>query len=70
MIKIAEYSVAKKITMQQAFDELLKDKEIFPEFVCDSEMDGDLITGNLREQGLKIDSINENLRRKNNNEKL
>jgi len=63
VLKIAELAIKEKITMQQAFEKLLKKGEIKPEYLGNGEMDGDLLTGNLREQGIRVKNFNEEIRK-------
>jgi len=35
-------------------------------FIGNTDMDGDLLTGNLREKGIRIQNLNEEYRRENN----
>jgi len=58
-IKIAELAVKEKITMQEAFNKLIKSGEIKPEYLGDGEMDGDLLAGNLREEGIRVFNVRE-----------
>ena len=51
-------------SMQEEFDEVLKKRKNKIKYLGSTDMDIDLLTGNLREQGLKIRSINEENRRK------
>ena len=53
-----------KDSMQEEFDEVLKKKRNKIKYIGSTNMDIDLLTGNLREKGLKIRNMNEENRRK------
>jgi len=63
---IEVYELAKKenISLQKAFDKVLKARDDKIKFIGSIDKDGDMLTGDLREDGLKIININEEIKKK------
>ena len=63
---IEMYQLAKdeNISLQEAFEKILKKKRDKIKFLGTTEKDGDLLTGDLREKGQRILNINEEIRKR------